>query len=256
MNATAWTSRAAAGLVAGVAGYASFNHIVSVARDAGEHITVAAVLPLSIDGLIVVGTMAMLDDKRSGRRPRLSGRVALAFGVIATLAANIASAAPSMTARLVAAVPAIAFLIAVEVLARRGTPIATDDVTHTITDDVTEPPAEPPARDPWDYATPIGPKPPPAVKPQSAGRKPAKKTVPKSLTSADKVARAAQRKPDATSAEIAVKAGVSEATARRHLQALARAAQVSSMTSPNGPLPAETRPDSINGHNVLEGVNQ
>lgn len=135
MNWTAVSSRAAAGLVAGVAGYASFNHIVKVARDAGEHLSVAVVLPLSIDGLIVVGTMAMIDDKRHGRQPRLSARVALGFGVIATLAANVASARDTVTARLVAAVPAIAFLIAVEVLARNDRIRAAEDagVAHPAT---------------------------------------------------------------------------------------------------------------------------
>jgi hypothetical protein len=120
MNMTAFTSRATTGLVAAVAGFASYLHITKVAHEAGEHGAVAAVLPLSIDGLILVGTLAMLEDKRDGRRPRLSARIAVGFGVVATLAANIASAQPTMTARLVAAVPPIAFLIAVEVLSRRG----------------------------------------------------------------------------------------------------------------------------------------
>lgn len=120
MNWIAVSSRAAAGLVAGIAGFASYNHIVKVARETGERVEVAAVLPLSIDGLIVVGTMAMIDDKRHGRKPRISARVALGFGVVATLAANVASAQDTLTARLVAAVPALAFLISVEVLARSG----------------------------------------------------------------------------------------------------------------------------------------
>ncbi|WP_412736950.1 DUF2637 domain-containing protein [Krasilnikovia sp. MM14-A1259] len=120
MNPVTFTSRATTAVVAGVAGFSSYRHIVEVAQRAGEHHAVAAVLPLSIDGLILVGTMAMVEDKRAGRRPRLSARVALGFGVVATLAANIASAQPHLTARLVAAVPAVAFLITVEVLARAG----------------------------------------------------------------------------------------------------------------------------------------
>lgn len=120
MSRTAITSRLTTGLVALVAGYASFTHIYDVAREAGERASVAAVLPLSIDGLILVGTLAMLDDKRNGRKPRLSARLAVAFGVVATLAANIASAQPTITARLVAAVSPVAFLLAVEVLSRRG----------------------------------------------------------------------------------------------------------------------------------------
>ncbi|WUI85919.1 DUF2637 domain-containing protein [Micromonospora zamorensis] len=79
-----------------VAGYASFSHIFNVARQAGEHVSVAAVLPLSIDGLILVGTLAMLEDKRSNRKPGLPGRLAVAFGIVATLAANAASARPGI----------------------------------------------------------------------------------------------------------------------------------------------------------------
>ncbi|WP_073839859.1 DUF2637 domain-containing protein [Micromonospora sp. CB01531] len=107
MNTTAITSRLTTGLVALVAGYASFTHIYSVAAEAGERQSVAAVLPLSIDGLILVGTLAMLDDKRSGRQPRLSARLAVAFGIVAALAAKIASAHPTWTARAVAAVPPV-----------------------------------------------------------------------------------------------------------------------------------------------------
>ncbi|AVT39142.1 DUF2637 domain-containing protein [Plantactinospora sp. BB1] len=120
MNRTTFTSRAVAGLVAAVAGFASYSHIYDVATGAGEHEAVAAVLPLAIDGLILVATLAMLADKRDGRKPRFSARVALVFGVVATVAANVASAAPTMNARLVAVVPAVSFLLAVEVLSRRG----------------------------------------------------------------------------------------------------------------------------------------
>lgn len=122
MTLHTFASRAAAAVVAAVAGFASYRHIYTVAADAGEHPAVAAVLPLAIDGLILVATLAMLDDKRHDRHPRMSARVALAFGVAATLAANIASAEPTVTARLVAAVPAVSFLLAVEVLARTGKP--------------------------------------------------------------------------------------------------------------------------------------
>jgi hypothetical protein len=122
VNLTTFTSRAAAALVAAVAGFSSYRHIYEVAMRAGEHHAVALALPLSIDGLIVIGTMAMIEDRRAGRWPRQSARFALGFGIVATLAANIASAEPTWTARMVAAVPAISFLLAVEVLVRTGKP--------------------------------------------------------------------------------------------------------------------------------------
>lgn len=214
MNPTTFTSRAAAGLVAGIAGFASYNHIVSVARDAGEHGAVAAVLPLSIDGLIVVGTMAMIDDKKHGRRPRWSARVALGFGVVATLAANIASAEPGLKAALVAAAPALAFLIAVEVLARTGRPITQPDVT--------EPPVQPPAETvgapagevavPWLHAFPIGP-PPHVLADKLSSPKAPRKRPPSSKPD---VIAAHKKSPNATNAQLAARLNVSEQTVKRH----------------------------------------
>lgn len=206
MTLTTFTSRAAAALVAAVAGFASYRHIYDVATDAGEHQGVAAVLPLAIDGLILVATLAMLDDKRQQRRPRTSARVALVFGILATLAANIASANPTVTARLVAAVPAVSFLLAVEVLARSGKPLPVENVL----------PVEPVT----------SPTPPDDVTPAVT------RARAKSLTSAEKVAKAAAKLPAGTVAQVAAKAGVSESTARRYLP------------SPTGPVAAET---TING---------
>ncbi|MEU8391519.1 DUF2637 domain-containing protein [Micromonospora sp. NPDC048843] len=220
-NLTTLTSRAAAALVAAVAGFASYQHIYDVASTAGEHVTVASVLPLAIDGLILVATLAMLDDKRNHRRPRLSARVALVFGILATLAANVASANPNATARLVAAVPAVSFLLAVEVLARSGKPVAAVPLDPYM-------PTEPYAPvDPWDYSTPIGPMPAPT--PPADAKPRASRPRPRSTTSAEKVARAAAKLPTGTLAQIAAKAGVSESTARRYLP------------SATAPVAAETR---------------
>ncbi|MBM0232892.1 DUF2637 domain-containing protein [Micromonospora sp. STR1_7] len=210
MNLSTVTSRAAAALVAAVAGFASYQHIYDVASTAGEHVSVAAVLPLAIDGLILVATLAMLDDKRHQRRPRLSARVALVFGILATLAANVASANPNVTARLVAAVPAVSFLLAVEVLARTGKPLPVVTPLAGLVDQPETPPV-----DPRDYAEPIGPvTPPPAL---TAAKPRTSRPRPRSTTSAEKVARAAAKLPAGTLAQIAAKAGVSESTARRHL---------------------------------------
>jgi hypothetical protein len=106
--------------VAAVAGAASFEHIASVAMGAGERPWVAYTLPLAIDGLIVTGVAALLEDRRGGRVPRLSARVAVVGGVAATLAANIASAEPTATARAVAVAAPVSFLLSVEVLTRTG----------------------------------------------------------------------------------------------------------------------------------------
>lgn len=120
MNWTKFAARAAAFIVAVVAGAASFSHIADVAIAAGERIWVAYALPLAIDGLIVVGVAALIEDNREERVPRKSARLAVLLGVVATLAANVASAEPHLEARLVAVAAPVAFLISVEVLTRSG----------------------------------------------------------------------------------------------------------------------------------------
>ncbi|MPZ26501.1 MAG: DUF2637 domain-containing protein [Micromonosporaceae bacterium] len=171
-------ARAAAALVATIAGAASWEHIASVAYGAGERPWVAYSLPAAIDGLIVVGVAALLEDRRTGRVPRASARLAVAVGVLATLAANIASAEPTWTARLVAVAAPVSFLLAVEVLTRTGRQPAT-------------------GRTPGRTAT-------------RTTRRTATRTG-----AAAKVAKAAARRPDATAAELAKLAGVSPRTVRR-----------------------------------------
>jgi hypothetical protein len=211
MNTITFTSRATTAVVAGVAGFSSYRHIVEVAQRAGEHAAVAAVLPLSIDGLIVVGTMAMVEDKRAGRRPRISARVALGVGVIATLAANIASAQPHLTARLVAAVPAVAFLITVEVLARIGRQRAGDQMNRS---SVSTPVLSAPVSGPvFQYDRPIGPEPDvdQVVKlntPEPVVRKP-------HASAKDRVERAHRRTPEATHEQLAERLKLSASTVRR-----------------------------------------
>lgn len=240
MNWVKLASRAGAAAAAGVAGFASYRHIVKVAHGFGESFEVAAVLPLSIDGLIVVGTMAMIEDKRAGRRPRLSARVALGFGVVATLASNIASAQPSLGARLMAAVPAISFLIAVEVLARTGKPVA-DTLSDTEPVDVDEPVQDEPA-DPWLHAVPIGPLPAPQRVDKVSDSKRATRKRPPS--SRDRVISAHNRTPDATHEELAARLRVSVKTIERY-----RPAKLSDNLSDS-----ESKP--INGHAVPELVSE
>jgi hypothetical protein len=108
-----------------VAGAASFEHIASVAIGAGERAWVGYSLPFAIDGLIVVGVTALIEDQRLGRHPRGVARLAVLVGVVATLAANVASAEPTATARLVALAASVSFLLAVEVLTREGRPVST-----------------------------------------------------------------------------------------------------------------------------------
>jgi hypothetical protein len=119
IDRTAFWSRTVAGVIALIAGAASFEHIASVAIASGERMWVAYAIPIAIDGLIVVGVLGMLEDKRTGRR-RWSARAAVLLGVAGTLAANVASAEPDWTARLIAIAAPVCFLVSIEVLTSKG----------------------------------------------------------------------------------------------------------------------------------------
>lgn len=120
MNGTRTARNISAAVVATIAAWSSYRHMVHVALHVGEQPSIAWVLPLSVDGLLVVASIAMVDDRHAGRQVRWSARVAFAAGVLASLAANIAGAHPTVGARLVAAWPALALLLTVELLSRSG----------------------------------------------------------------------------------------------------------------------------------------
>ncbi|GIG01274.1 DUF2637 domain-containing protein [Catellatospora citrea] len=209
-KAKTFASRLGATTVAGVAGFASYQHIHDVALKAGETATVAIIYPLAIDGLIIVGSMAMLADKSEGRLPRFSARVAIAVGVIATLAANVASAHPTLMSRLVAAMPAVAFMIAVEVLSRTGKPKPAEQPT----------PAPAPV-----LAAPVltVPRPAPVTAEQAPAPAAARRVRPVSAppapvtSTAEQVTRLAARHPELTAKQIGDRLGISDRTARRYM---------------------------------------
>lgn len=190
MSKHAIAARVAAVIVALVAGAASFSHIADVAMAAGERPWVAYSLPLAIDGLIVVGVAALLEDARHGRHGRWSGRLAVLVGVVATLAANVASAEPHLTARLVAIAAPVSFLLSIEVLTRTGRPRK-------------------------DAATSGN-----AVRATESGEKPLTRTGARAKSlrkpTAERVAAAAARMSDPTPAKLAAKLGISERTVQRH----------------------------------------
>src|SRR5215207_2282241 len=95
MNGTRSARNVSAAVVAGIAAWSSYSHMVHVALRFGERPEVAYVLPFSVDGMLVVSATAMVDDKRSGRRVRPAARVAFTAGVLASIAANIAAAEPT-----------------------------------------------------------------------------------------------------------------------------------------------------------------
>src|SRR3954454_24624453 len=107
-----------AGGVALIAAWSSYSHMVHLVLRYGERPEVAYALPFSVDGMLLVSTIVMADDKRHARPVRPLARVSFVTGVAASVAANIAAAHPALGARVIAAWPALALLLVVERLAR------------------------------------------------------------------------------------------------------------------------------------------
>lgn len=105
--------------VAAIAAVVSFSHMVNLATAAGEGWR-AHLLPLSVDGLLVAASMTMLWRRRAGVPAGWLAWVALCGGIGASLAANVAAAEPTLTARLIAGWPAVAFAIGFELLLQQG----------------------------------------------------------------------------------------------------------------------------------------
>ncbi|MES2211473.1 MAG: DUF2637 domain-containing protein [Chloroflexota bacterium] len=113
------------GTVTGVAALASYEHQVDVATLAHQAALLAHTLPLSIDGMLLVATLAMSEDKANGRKPRGWARFGFWFGAAVSTAANIASTVVHYGDWLSIAwsmVAPIVLLIVVEIMARPGKP--------------------------------------------------------------------------------------------------------------------------------------
>lgn len=80
---------------------------------------VAALTPLSVDGMIVAASTTLLAESRSGSRGGLLPWVLLVIGSVASLAANVAVAEPTLTGRVIAAWPSFALIGSYELLMRQ-----------------------------------------------------------------------------------------------------------------------------------------
>jgi uncharacterized protein DUF2637 len=109
------TTVAAVTVVAAVAAVVSFAHMHDLAVEAGEGWR-AWLLPLAVDGLIIAASMTMLVRRRQGKSGGLLAWCSLILGITASLAANVAAAAPTWEGRVVAAWPPIALLLSYELL--------------------------------------------------------------------------------------------------------------------------------------------
>ncbi|MQA13473.1 MAG: DUF2637 domain-containing protein [Pseudonocardiaceae bacterium] len=157
------TTVAAVLLVASVAAVVSYAHMQHVAQRSGEGWR-SYLLPLSVDGLMVAASMVLLTRRRVGLAGGALAWCALLGGVAASLAANVAAADPTATARLVAAWPAVAFAVAFELLLEQRRPAVTEAATLPVElDRVADlaPAVEPPG--PAVAADPVAPLPPVAA---------------------------------------------------------------------------------------------
>lgn len=172
---------AAAAVIALIAAWVSYWHMAAVASQYGETGGSQYLLPFSVDGLVVVASVSLVE---------LGGRIAAATA---------------------------------------GTPETATVASGPV----------------WDYAAPIGPMPAPVASPEPEpdARPRVSRPRAKTLNSAEKVRRAAEKLPDGTVAQIAARAGVSEATVRRYRTAPGDA----TVASASGPDAAGT---ATNGHAV------
>ena len=138
------TTVAAVLLVASVAAVASYAHMQHVAHREGEAWR-SYLLPLSVDGLMVAASMVLLTRRRAGLPGGTLPWAALLAGVGASLAANVAAAEATTTARIVAAWPAVAFAVAFELLLQQRRPEVTDPA---VTDSAVPAPQPPPLAEP------------------------------------------------------------------------------------------------------------
>jgi hypothetical protein len=103
-------------VVALVAAAASYEHQRSLAVLAGEG-DLAYVLPISVDGMMLATSRSILRRRRSGVPVPFLSWFGFALGFVASVAANVAAADPTLVGRLLAAWPPVALFIAYETLA-------------------------------------------------------------------------------------------------------------------------------------------
>src|SRR5215467_11228997 len=120
-----WTTMGCVAMLALVAGTVSYLHMHMLVAQHGQPGWVAALTPLSVDGMIVAASTTLLAESRSGRKGGALPWALMVAGSVASLAANVAVAEPTLTGRVIAARPSFALTASFELLARqvrRGTP--------------------------------------------------------------------------------------------------------------------------------------
>jgi hypothetical protein len=127
-------------ILALIAGTVSYLHMHSLVVLHGQPGWVAALTPLSVDGMIVAASMTLLAESRSGGRGGLLPWALLVIGSVASLAANVAVAEPTVIGRVIAAWPSFALIGSYELLMRQVRWVASPDKERTATPTEPKPP--------------------------------------------------------------------------------------------------------------------
>lgn len=118
-RAIRWTTTLNVVALAGIAAVLSYKHMYALVQRYGETSWTAALVPVSVDGMIAASSMTLLADSRHGRRSGFLPWALVVIGSMASLAANVAVAEPSAVGRLVAAWPSAALIGSYELLMRQ-----------------------------------------------------------------------------------------------------------------------------------------
>jgi Protein of unknown function (DUF2637) len=116
-----WIRRTTIGCVAMltlIAGTVSYLHMHLLVELDGQPGRVAALTPLSVDGMIVAASTTLLADSRCGGSGGFLPWTLLVAGSAASLAANVAGAEPTVTGPVIAAWPSFSLIAAYELLMR------------------------------------------------------------------------------------------------------------------------------------------
>jgi hypothetical protein len=114
-----WTTIGCVALLALIAGTVSYLHMHALVARHGQPGWVSALTPFSVDGMIVAASTTLLADSRTGRRGGMLPWALLVAGSVASLAANVAVAEPTLIGRVIAAWPSFALTASYELLTRQ-----------------------------------------------------------------------------------------------------------------------------------------
>ena len=103
-------------MLALIAGTVSYLHMHLLVELHGQPGWVAALTPMSVDGMIVAASTTLLAESRSGKHGGVLPWALLVVGSVASLAANVAVAEPSVRGRVIAAWPSFALIASYELL--------------------------------------------------------------------------------------------------------------------------------------------